>query len=42
MRREDRKLYTIEEIEAIIKKADFCWVALVDGQLPHIVTLNFR
>ena len=41
MRREDRKLFTIEEIEAIIKKADVCRIALVDGALPYMVTLNF-
>jgi nitroimidazol reductase NimA-like FMN-containing flavoprotein (pyridoxamine 5'-phosphate oxidase superfamily) len=41
MRRIDRKINNKEGIEAIIKKADVCRIALVDGELPYIVTLNF-
>lgn len=41
MRRADRKVTDELEIEAIIRKADVCRIALVDGDLPYIVTLNF-
>ena len=41
MRRADRKVTDQTEIEAIIKKADVCRIALVDGEIPYIVTLNF-
>lgn len=41
MRRVDRKVTDQNEIEAIIKKADVCRIALVDGELPYMVTLNF-
>ena len=41
MRRADRKITDQKEIEAIIKKADVCRIALIDGELPYMVTLNF-
>jgi len=41
MRRNDREISNQDEIESIIKKADVCRVALIDGDLPYIVALNF-
>ncbi len=41
MRRNDRKVEEQIEIDQIIKKADVCRIALIDGDLPYIVALNF-
>jgi len=41
MRRNDREITGISEIEAIIKKADVCRIALIDGNMPYLVTVNF-
>lgn len=41
MRRKDRNVNNLAEIESIIQKADVCRIALTDNNLPYIVTLNF-
>ncbi len=41
MRRKDRKISEQAEIEEIIKKADVCRIAMIDGDEPYIVALNF-
>lgn len=41
MRRKDRLIENLPEIEEIIKKSDVCRIAMVDGDLPYIVTMNF-
>lgn len=41
MRRSEREVIDNIEIESIIKKADTCRIALIDGDLPYIVALNF-
>ena len=41
MRRTDRKISRTDEIESIIKKADVCRIALVDGNRPYIIPMNF-
>ncbi|MGE0088062.1 MAG: pyridoxamine 5'-phosphate oxidase family protein [Bacteroidales bacterium] len=41
MRRNDRELKEFTAIESIISKADVCRIALIDGDLPYIVALNF-
>lgn len=41
MRRNDRELKDLSTIESIISKADVCRIALIDGNLPYIVALNF-
>lgn len=41
MRRNDRELKEFAAIESIISKADVCRIALIDGDLPYIVALNF-
>ena len=41
MRRKDKEITDIKEIEEIIKKADCCRIALVDNDEPYIVPVNF-
>jgi nitroimidazol reductase NimA-like FMN-containing flavoprotein (pyridoxamine 5'-phosphate oxidase superfamily) len=41
MRRNDREISDIKEIESIISRADVCRVALADNNIPYIVTMNF-
>jgi hypothetical protein len=41
MRRNDREIENQAEIDEVITKADVCRIALIDGDLPYIVALNF-
>jgi len=41
MRRKEREITNIEDIESIISRADVCRVAFAYGNDPYIVTLNF-
>ncbi|MCE5347869.1 MAG: pyridoxamine 5'-phosphate oxidase family protein [Bacteroidales bacterium] len=41
MRRKDREITETESIEKIIRKADVCRIAMANGDIPYIVTLNF-
>ena len=41
MRRKEKEITNIEEIESIISHADVCRIAFADGNDPYIVTLNF-
>lgn len=41
MRRADREITDIKEIELIISKSDVCRVAFADNGYPYIVTMNF-
>lgn len=41
MRRKDREITDLSEIEKIINQAYACRLALVDGNTPYIVALNF-
>jgi uncharacterized protein len=41
MRRREREIVNIEEIESIISCADVCRIAFADGNDPYIVTMNF-
>jgi nitroimidazol reductase NimA-like FMN-containing flavoprotein (pyridoxamine 5'-phosphate oxidase superfamily) len=41
MRKSDREITDIIEIESIIKESDVCRIALADGNIPYIVTMNF-
>jgi uncharacterized protein len=41
MRRKDREINDINEIEEIISKADVCRIAFADNNIPYIVTMNF-
>jgi Predicted flavin-nucleotide-binding protein len=41
MRRTDKEIKDRNKIDAIIKKANCCRIALVDGSYPYIVPVNF-
>jgi len=41
MRRNERKISDIQEIEEIISKADVCRIALANANDPYIVCMNF-
>jgi hypothetical protein len=41
MRRKDREINDITEIESVISSADVCRVAFADDNIPYIVTMNF-
>ena len=41
MRKKNKEITDIDEIEGIIKKATCCRIGLVDGDEPYIVPLNF-
>ncbi len=41
MRKEEKEITDIVEIESIIQSADVCRVAMADGNIPYIVTMNY-
>jgi nitroimidazol reductase NimA-like FMN-containing flavoprotein (pyridoxamine 5'-phosphate oxidase superfamily) len=41
MRRADRAISGVEEIEEIIRKSDVCRLAIANDNFPYIVTMNF-
>jgi nitroimidazol reductase NimA-like FMN-containing flavoprotein (pyridoxamine 5'-phosphate oxidase superfamily) len=41
MRRMERQVKEIEDIESIISRSDVCRIAFADNNTPYIVTLNF-
>jgi uncharacterized protein len=41
MRRKDREITDISEIEAIISACDVCRIAIANENIPYIVTMNF-
>ena len=41
MRRKEREITDIQELESIVKICDVCRVAFADGNIPYIVTMNF-
>jgi hypothetical protein len=41
MRRKEREITGIEDLEGIILRSDVCRIALTDGSTPYIVTMNF-
>jgi len=41
MRRKEREINNIAEIEDIITACDVCRIAMVNNNIPYIVTLNF-
>ena len=41
MRRKDREITDINEIETIIKRATHCQIGLVDNDEPYVVPVNF-
>jgi nitroimidazol reductase NimA-like FMN-containing flavoprotein (pyridoxamine 5'-phosphate oxidase superfamily) len=41
MRRSEREITDYKEIEAIMEKAVVCRIALVDGDYPYVIPVNF-
>ena len=41
MRRKEREVTDIKEIEAIISECDVCRIAIANNNTPYIVTMNF-
>lgn len=41
MRRKDRQVNDMTELEGIIRRCDVCRLALADNQVPYVVPLNF-
>jgi nitroimidazol reductase NimA-like FMN-containing flavoprotein (pyridoxamine 5'-phosphate oxidase superfamily) len=41
MRRKEREITKISEIESIISKSDVCRIAIANENMPYIVTMNF-
>ena len=41
MRRNDREISGIHEVEEIIRKADVCRIAFANNDIPYIVAMNF-
>lgn len=41
MRKFEREITDITEIESVINMADVCRIALANGNIPYIVTMNF-
>ncbi len=41
MRRKDRELTDPGEIRAVLEKAEVCHLAMSDGGVPYLVTMNF-
>jgi nitroimidazol reductase NimA-like FMN-containing flavoprotein (pyridoxamine 5'-phosphate oxidase superfamily) len=41
MRRQDRELTEISDIESVIRMSDVCRVAMANDNSPYIVTMNF-
>jgi uncharacterized protein len=41
MRKKEREVSDIQDIEQIIKRTDVCRVAFAENNIPYIVTMNF-
>jgi uncharacterized protein len=41
VRRSDREITDAMEIRAILEKADVCHLAMAEGNVPYVVTMNF-
>jgi nitroimidazol reductase NimA-like FMN-containing flavoprotein (pyridoxamine 5'-phosphate oxidase superfamily) len=41
MRKKEREISDMLEIESIIKRSDVCRIAFTDSDIPYIVTMNF-
>jgi len=41
MRRKDRQVYDVMDLEMIISRSDVCRIAFADNNMPYIVTMNF-
>jgi nitroimidazol reductase NimA-like FMN-containing flavoprotein (pyridoxamine 5'-phosphate oxidase superfamily) len=41
MRRAEKEITDVKEIAAVMEKADVCRIALIDGDYPYIIPVNF-
>lgn len=41
MRRKEKEITDRSAIDAVIKRAEFCHLALTDGEQPYVVAMNF-
>jgi len=41
MRRKDREITDLNEIESILEKCEVCRLAMIDNNVPYIVPMNF-
>lgn len=41
MRRKDKEITNIEEIESIIRSAKVCRIGLADNNIPYVIPVNF-
>jgi len=41
MRRKDRQITNMPDLESIISRSDVCRIAFADNDIPYIVTMNF-
>ena len=41
MRRKEKEITSVEEMEAVIRDCGVCRVAMVDGDAPYVVAMNF-
>jgi nitroimidazol reductase NimA-like FMN-containing flavoprotein (pyridoxamine 5'-phosphate oxidase superfamily) len=41
MRRNERKISELNEVNEIIRKADVCRISLANGDIPYMVAMNF-
>jgi nitroimidazol reductase NimA-like FMN-containing flavoprotein (pyridoxamine 5'-phosphate oxidase superfamily) len=41
MRRNEKKISELNEVNEIIEKADVCRISLANGDIPYIVAMNF-
>lgn len=41
MRRKEKEITSVEEMDAVINDCDLCRVAMVDGDSPYVVAMNF-
>jgi uncharacterized protein len=41
MRRADKEITDLNEVAAIMEKAHVCRIALIDGEYPYIIPVNF-
>jgi nitroimidazol reductase NimA-like FMN-containing flavoprotein (pyridoxamine 5'-phosphate oxidase superfamily) len=41
MRKTEKEVTDIQDIESIITRSDVCRIAFADGNIPYIVTMNF-
>lgn len=41
MRRKDREIVLLEEIDAVLNQCSVCRIAMIDGDRPYVIPMNF-